>query len=64
MEGLKRKSPLTGISGFGEWCRGTESNCRHGDFQPFYRLVEKLHIFNMLIMLDILSAILAILAKS
>ena len=34
MDGLKRKSPLTGISGLGEWCRGTESNCRHGDFQP------------------------------
>ena len=63
MEGLKRKSPLTGISGFGEWCRGTESNCRHGDFQPFFQFGKKPHIFNSLIMFDIFSAILETLGK-
>ena len=45
------------------WCRGTESNCRHGDFQSQFRSFQKEHNFNVLIMLDNFSAFLVILGK-
>ena len=31
--GQKEKAPEKYLRSFSIWCRGTESNCRHGDFR-------------------------------
>ena len=35
---------------FQSWCRGTESNCRHGDFQTKFLKIQKYSDYNQLIL--------------
>ena len=42
------KTQAMNYPGFSSWCRGTESNCRHGDFQTKFLEIRKYYNYKQL----------------